>query len=104
MTPMVTERTDLTIKTAASARFHEYAQQYAPKGVIGGGRYWRPYPLAIAKADGARIWDLDGNEFIDYHAAYGPAVLGHNHPALREAVVEALETRGVLFALPHEAE
>ena len=100
---MTQVRTDLRISTTRSAAFHEYAQQYAPLGVIGGGRYWRPYPLCIVRAEGSRLWDLDGNEFIDYHAAYGPAVLGHNDPEIREAVRESLD-QAVLFALPHETE
>jgi len=96
-------RTDLKISTRRSAEFHEMAQRYAPNGVIGGGRYWRPYPLCMTRAEGSKLWDLDGNEFVDYHAAYGPAVLGHNHPELREAVRESLD-QAVLFALPHEME
>jgi glutamate-1-semialdehyde 2,1-aminomutase len=100
----IPERADLAIRTAASAAFHERARRVAPLGVIGGGRYWRPYPLAIAKAAGARLWDVDGNEYIDYHASYGPSVLGQNHPEVGAAVVEAIQEQGVLFALPHEAE
>ncbi len=99
----VAERQDLTIRTAKSAAFHERAQRSAPLGVIGGGRYWRPYPLTIVKAAGSRLWDLDGNEYLDYHGSFGPSVLGQTHPEVREAVLEAMD-RGVLFALPHEAE
>ena len=101
---VVGERPDLTIKTARSAAFHEYAQRYAPNGVLGGGRYWRPYPLCIAKALGSRLWDIDGNEYIDYHGSYGPSVLGQNPAEIREAVIDAMESKGILFALPHEAE
>lgn len=101
---MVTERKDLNISTKKSMEHYNRAQKFAPKGVIGSGRYWRPYPIAASRAQGSRLWDIDGNEFIDYHAAYGPAVLGHNHPEIHEAVVESLEEKGVLFALPHEAE
>jgi glutamate-1-semialdehyde 2,1-aminomutase len=101
---VVSERRDLTIETARSAAFHEYAQRYAPSGVLGGGRYWRPYPLCIQRAAGSRLWDIDGNEYIDYHGSYGPSVLGHNSEEIREAVIDVMESKGILFALPHESE
>lgn len=97
-------RTDISLNTRKSVDMHNFGKKYAPLGVMGSGRYWKPYPLYIKKAQGAYTWDVDGNKFIDYHAAYGPAILGHNHPELREAVIKSLETEGVLFALPHEAE
>src|SRR5262249_37440412 len=100
----VSERRDLAVATTRSAAFPHYARRYAPDGVLGGGRYWRPYPLCIARAAGARLWDIDGNEYVDYHGSYGPSVLGQNHEEVRDAVVEVLESRGVLFALPHELE
>jgi len=100
----VAERSDLRIKTTRSAAFHERAQPYAPLGVLGVGRYWRPYPLTMAKAKGSRLWDIDGNEYIDYHASYGPAVLGQNDDEVRDAVIEVMSDRGVGFATPHESE
>jgi glutamate-1-semialdehyde 2,1-aminomutase len=47
--------------------------------------------LVIKRAMGATLMDADGNEYIDYHGAFGPALLGHNHPAVRRRVCEALE-------------
>ncbi|HOM49338.1 MAG TPA: aminotransferase class III-fold pyridoxal phosphate-dependent enzyme, partial [Candidatus Hydrogenedentes bacterium] len=46
------------------------------------------YPFFSNKADAARFWDVDGNEFIDYMCAYGPMVLGYNHPAVEAAFQE----------------
>lgn len=92
------------ITSRASKRWFERAKAVAPGGVQGSGRFYSPYPLYIAKAQGARLWDVDGNEFIDYHAAYGPVILGHNDPRVKEAVIEALDEGGVLFALPHPKE
>src|SRR5499426_555560 len=43
------------------------------------------YPYFFARGDGARIWDVDGNEYVDLMCAYGPIVLGHNHPRVDEA-------------------
>ena len=48
-------------------------------------------PLFIEKADGAYLYDVDGKAYIDYVGSWGPMVLGHNHPAIRNAVIEAAE-------------
>ncbi|MBX3027724.1 aminotransferase class III-fold pyridoxal phosphate-dependent enzyme [bacterium] len=53
----------------------------APRMVVGGS-----YPYFFARGEGCRIWDVDGNEFIDLMCSYGPIVLGHRHPAVEEAV------------------
>jgi glutamate-1-semialdehyde 2,1-aminomutase len=54
--------------------------------------------------EGQFIWDVDGRRYIDLHAAYGTAALGHNDPHVRSAVIEALETEGVLFGTAHPRE
>lgn len=87
-----------------SRTLYEEAKKYSPAGVQGAGRYYKPFPLFMKKAFGARIWDVDDNEYIDYHASYGPASLGYNEPRLRRAVIDAMETEGVLFAQPHPRE
>ena len=56
-----------------------------------------PVPLTIARGDGALLWDVDGNTYIDYAAGMGPMVLGHNHPAVTAAVQQSLSV-GQLFA------
>ncbi|MAE68132.1 MAG: hypothetical protein CMJ18_28110 [Phycisphaeraceae bacterium] len=56
-------------------------------------------PNFFERADGARVWDVDGNEYIDFQAALGPIILGHRHPVIDKAVSEQLQ-RGVLFSLP----
>ena len=63
----------------------------------------RPVPLTFARALGAMIWDIDGNEYVDYAAGMGPTILGHNHPRLLAAVVEAMKS-GQCFAGQHELE
>jgi len=62
-------------------------------GAVGGK------PLFIARGAGARIWDLDGNEFLDYVLSWGPLILGHAHPKVVEAVRQALES-GSSFGAP----
>ncbi len=60
-------------------------------------------PLFIEKADGAYLYDVDGKAYIDYVGSWGPMVLGDNHPAIRNAVIEAAE-RGLSFGAPTEME
>lgn len=69
---------------------------------------WTQYPRGASpvfatRADGGRVWDVDGNEYIDWPMALGPLVLGHNHPTVNEAIKAQLD-RGVAFSLPTEAE
>ncbi|XNM87192.1 aminotransferase class III-fold pyridoxal phosphate-dependent enzyme [Escherichia coli] len=59
--------------------------------------------LFIEKADGAYLYDVDGKAYIDYVGSWGPMVLGHNHPAIRNAVIEAAE-RGLSFGAPTQME
>ena len=94
----------VTVKTENSRRMLEEARNYAPNGVQGDGRWYDPYPLFISKAEGSKIWDIDENEYIDYHGAYGPAVLGHNNPHIKETIIRAMNDEGVLFAAPHPKE
>src|SRR5262245_54237137 len=94
----------LRIRMDASQRLFQEARKFAPGGVQGDGRWYEPFPLFIKRAEGSRIWDVDGNEYLDYHASYGPAVLGYNDPRVRLAVTDALEHEGVLFAAPHSKE
>lgn len=60
-------------------------------------------PAFLARARGARVWDVDGNEYIDYPLALGPVILGHNYPAVTEAVTRQLQD-GCVFSLPHPLE
>lgn len=60
-------------------------------------------PRFIERAEGARVWDADGKSYIDYVGSWGPAIAGHAHPAIVEAVREAA-LRGLSFGAPTEAE
>ncbi|WP_368220855.1 aminotransferase class III-fold pyridoxal phosphate-dependent enzyme, partial [Anaerotruncus rubiinfantis] len=60
-------------------------------------------PRFIAKADRQFIWDADGNLYVDYVGSWGPMILGHNHPAVREAVLRAVED-GLSFGAATERE
>jgi glutamate-1-semialdehyde 2,1-aminomutase/spore coat polysaccharide biosynthesis protein SpsF len=60
-------------------------------------------PVFLARAKGSHVWDVDGNEYIDYPMALGPIILGHGYPAVDEAVKSQMAD-GVSFSLPHPLE
>ena len=60
-------------------------------------------PIFIERAQGAYLFDVDGNRYIDYIGSWGPMILGHNHPEIRDAAIEAAE-RGLSFGTPTSAE
>ncbi len=82
------------------------AQKTIPGGVNSPVRAFKAVggtPRFITKADGPYIWDADGNRYIDYIQSWGPMVLGHNNPTIRDAVIEA-SYNGLSFGAPTEAE
>jgi len=92
-------------RTKSEAAF-ERAQKAIPGGVNSPVRAYRGVggnPPFIARGQGSHIFDIDGNEYIDYVGSWGPLLLGHRHPAIVEAVREALET-GTSFGAPTERE
>jgi glutamate-1-semialdehyde 2,1-aminomutase len=66
-------------------------------GAVGGT------PRVIERASGARLWDVDGNELVDYIGSWGPMILGHAHPAVTSAITEAA-LRGTSFGAPNPGE
>jgi glutamate-1-semialdehyde 2,1-aminomutase len=94
------------VVTTDSERLYERASKVMPGGVQGEGRRSTPYPVYLTRGSGSRVWDADGNEYLDYHAAFGAVLLGHNHPEVAEAVARTLEHHGVTFATanPFEVE
>lgn len=82
------------------------ALQYIPGGVNSPVRAFRAvggHPFFVNRAQGARVWDVDGNEYIDYVGTWGPAILGHAHPKIIKAVQAAAE-HGTSFGIPNPAE
>lgn len=77
-----------------SEALFERAKKVLPGGVNSPVRAYRAVgmtPRFISRADGAYIWDVDGNRYIDYVCSWGPMILGHNHPIIREAVQKAVQ-------------
>jgi glutamate-1-semialdehyde 2,1-aminomutase len=80
------------------------AKQYIPGGVQHNLAFNYPFPIAIEKADGAYMWDVDGNCYIDFLQAGGPTVLGSNYAPVREKVMEAVNSCSPVTGLFHEYE
>jgi glutamate-1-semialdehyde 2,1-aminomutase len=76
-----------------SDRLWERAQRHLPGGVTASARIHASLgrPFLAARAAGGRIWDVDGREFVDLNMSFGASLLGHGHPAIREAVAHAAE-------------
>jgi glutamate-1-semialdehyde 2,1-aminomutase len=94
------------VKTARSRRLFERARRYIPGGVNSPVRAYGSVGLSppfIARAKGARIWDADGNEFIDYVGSWGPMILGHADAGVLRAVRAAMKS-GTSFGAPTELE
>jgi len=65
---------------------------------------YAPHPLYMDRGEGARIYDVDGNEYVDYLLALGPLILGHRPPAVTKAVVETIERSGSMLGTNHPLE
>jgi len=89
-----------------SEHLFKEAKKYIPGGVNSPVRAFKAVggtPPFIAWAQGSKIYDVDGNAYIDYVGSWGPMILGHKHPSVIEALKRALE-RGTSFGAPTEAE
>ena len=62
------------------------AKNYLPGGVDSPVRAFKPHPFFALKGEGSRLFDVDGNSYMDYCLAYGPLVLGHAYPPVMNAV------------------
>lgn len=94
----------LEFDTSQSLQLYERALGVSIGGVHNYAFSDEPHPLYFSRAAGSRLWDVDGNEYIDLGGGRGPCVLGHNHPEVFQAVVEALAQYGPHLALPHPRE
>jgi glutamate-1-semialdehyde 2,1-aminomutase len=92
--------------TSRSSELFHAAQRYIPGGVNSPVRAFRNVagePFFVERAAGSKIWDVDGNEYIDYVGSWGPAILGHAPRVIIDAVCEAT-ARGVSFGIPNPLE
>lgn len=70
-----------------------FASQYLPGGCCSSARVHKSlgYPIYIKRADGSRVYDVDGKEYIDLFMSFGAGILGHGHPEIKKAIIEGLE-------------
>lgn len=86
-----------------SSKLYKEAVELMPGGVSSPVRAFKPYPFYATKAKGSRIFDVDGNEFIDYCLAYGALILGHANDEVKETLKSQIE-KGWLYGTPIELE
>ncbi|KAF0120082.1 MAG: glutamate-1-semialdehyde 2 1-aminomutase, partial [bacterium] len=94
------------MNTKTSEYLFKEAQRYIPGGVNSPVRAYKAVggnPLFIEKAKGSKIYDADGNEYIDYVGSWGPMILGHAHPQVISALKKAME-KGTSFGAPTSLE
>ncbi|MGH2658851.1 MAG: aminotransferase class III-fold pyridoxal phosphate-dependent enzyme, partial [Actinomycetota bacterium] len=90
---------EYTRRTPTSAAEYERARKLIPGGVGSAIQYRAPYPLYLADSKGSRVWDLDGNEYIDHSLCYAAMVAGHANPIIAEAITEQTK-KGTLYGMP----
>jgi len=86
-----------------SKALYERALKMMPSGAAHDGRVFSPFPFYVARADGARKWDVDGHEYLDCWSGHGALMLGHNHPAIVKAITEQA-ARGLHYSAGSELE
>src|SRR5215216_90578 len=88
-------------RTAGSGRMFERASAVMPGGVPSAFQAGDPWPVYLERGEGARVWDVDGNEYLDFHNGFGVMCVGHANPAIA-AAVKARMDEGTHFAAPTE--
>ena len=93
------EEQQLVARSKRSTELHARAVKSVPGGVASSWASSRPVPIWIERGEGAHLWDVDGNQYIDFHAGYGANIAGHGHPAIVRAV-QGRVSIGTHFAQP----
>ena len=94
---------DYVSKTSNSKDLFERAKRVLPGGVSYGIRYFEPYPFYTARAKGSKLYDVDGNEYVDFWLGHTALILGHRHPIVMDAVRKQLQ-KGTHYGTCHELE
>jgi glutamate-1-semialdehyde 2,1-aminomutase len=95
------QRAILLERTAASGRMFERAAEVMPGGVPSQFQCSDPWPVYIERGQGAKVWDVDGNEYLDFHNGFGVMCVGHANPVIGAAVKAQMDA-GTHFAAPTE--
>ncbi len=102
---MSNAKTTYMKRTRRSAALWKRASKVLPGGITANVKFFEPYPIFMKKAKGSRIYDVDGNEYVDYCLSLGPLILGHGHPKVVEAIKKQLTNSGTtMYGTPHELE
>jgi glutamate-1-semialdehyde 2,1-aminomutase len=99
----LTEREERTLneRTPKSRALYERARTSLVGGVASSYQVREPWPIYLERGEGARVWDVDGNELLDFHNGFGSMTQGHAHPAISRAVERRVRA-GTHFAAPTE--
>jgi glutamate-1-semialdehyde 2,1-aminomutase len=95
------QRALLTERTPRSGEYFERAKRVMPKGVPSSFQENDPWPVYIERGSGAQVWDVDGNEYVDFHNGFGVMCVGHANPVIAKAVADRAAL-GTHFAAPTE--
>ncbi len=90
-------------KHPGSKRLYERAARVLPSGVTHDRRYLKPFPIYVTDARGAKKWDVDGREYVDYWMGHGALILGHQHPDVVRAIHRQVD-KGTHYGGCHEME
>ena len=100
----------MAFKLTRSLALHKQASKLMPGGVSSNARLWYdicpifgPCTIFVKKASGSQLWDVDGNQYIDYRLAFGPVILGHSNPHVRKKITQSLKN-GTIYAFDTELE
>ena len=96
------ETAALDVKHARSLAYRDEAEDAPARAACRRSwQTWPPHPIYVDRGKGSHVWDIDGNEYVDYHNGYGVMVMGHAHPKIVEAVQRRVAL-GTHFAQPTE--
>ena len=87
---LVAASADFAARNPLSARQYERATEVMPGGNTRSVLFYEPFPLAMARGEGCRLWDADGHEYLDFIAEFSAGIYGHSHPRIRQAIDAAL--------------
>ena len=88
-------------RTERSRQIYNEAKEYIPYGVNSNYRYIDPYPIYFKSGKGSKLFDVDGNEYIDFNMAFGVLSIGHSHPKLLNGIKERIES-GTIIGFEYE--
>ncbi|MEJ8543730.1 aspartate aminotransferase family protein [Brevibacillus borstelensis] len=95
----------LSEQTSKSKAYYEKACEVIPGGVTAGIKYFPPHPILMERGQGSKLYDVDGNEYIDYLLCYGALIAGHGHQRVFDAVTSQMRQAGTtIFGTPHRME